>query len=103
MRFFIVDGDGRVRRNPDHLRPLQIPKEPAGPAVEHRDLGMLLMAGPGLKQDALIHGANLLDITPTILTLYGLPVGEDMDGKPLLDAFETPPEVKTIPSATFAN
>ncbi len=84
--------------HPDHLRPLQIPNEPAGPAVEHRDLGMLLMAGPGLKQDALIHGANLLDITPTILTLYGLPVGEDMDGKPLLDAFETPPEVKTIPS-----
>ena len=66
--------------------------------MEHRDLGMLIMAGPGLKQDALIHGANLLDITPTILTLYGLPVGEDMDGKPLLDAFEQPPEVKTIPS-----
>lgn len=84
--------------HPDQLRPKQIPNEPAGPAVEHRDLGMLLMAGPGLKRDALIHGASLLDITPTILTLYGLPVGEDMDGKPLLDAFEQPPEVKTIPS-----
>ena len=54
--------------------------------------------GPGIKQDALIHGANLLDITPTVLTLYGLPVGEDMDGKPLLDAFEEPPAVARIPS-----
>jgi tetratricopeptide (TPR) repeat protein len=84
--------------HPDHLRPRQIPREPAGPAVEHRDLGMFVMAGPGIKKDELIHGANLLDITPTLLVLYGLPVGEDMDGKPLLQAFETPPEVKRIPS-----
>lgn len=82
----------------DHLRPRQIPNEPAGPAVEHRDLGMIVMAGPGIKKDALIHGASLLDVTPTLLTLCGLPVGEDMDGKPLLQAFETPPEVRRIAS-----
>ncbi len=69
--------------HPDHLRPVRLPKEPAAPAIEHRDLGVFIMAGPGIKKDALIHGANMLDITPTILTLYGLPVGEDMDGKPL--------------------
>lgn len=55
------------------------------------------MAGPGIKQDDLIHGANL-HITPTLLTLWGLPVGEDMDGKPLLQAFETPRRVTRIPS-----
>jgi predicted AlkP superfamily phosphohydrolase/phosphomutase len=55
--------------HPDHLRPREIPHEPAGPAIEHRDLGILVMAGPGLKRDELIHGASLLDITPTILTL----------------------------------
>lgn len=84
--------------HPDHLRPRQIPSEPAGPAVEHRDLGMFVMAGPGIKKDQLVHGANLLDITPTLLALYGLPVGEDMDGKPLLQAFETTPEITRIPS-----
>ncbi|MEZ5502380.1 MAG: alkaline phosphatase family protein [Halioglobus sp.] len=84
--------------HPDHLRPRQIPREPAGPAVEHRDLGMFLIAGPEFKKDELIHGANLLDITPTLLTLYGLPVGDDMDGKPLLHAFEVPPKVERIPS-----
>lgn len=84
--------------HPDHLRPKAIPLEPAGPAIEHRDLGILVMRGPGMRQDELIHGANLLDITPTILSLFGLPIGEDMDGKPLTIAFESPPNVEMIPS-----
>ena len=50
---------------------------------------MFAALGPGIKQDELVFGASLLDITPTILTLFGLPVGRDMDGKPLLTAMET--------------
>lgn len=84
--------------HPDHLRPTLMPLEPAAPAFEHRDQGIFVMAGPGIKQDHMITGASLLDITPTILTRLGLPVGEDMDGRPLLDVFETQPEVKTIAS-----
>ena len=30
-----------------------------------------------------------IDTTPTILQLFVLPIGRDMDGKPLLAAFET--------------
>lgn len=82
----------------DHLRPKFIPAEPAGPAMEHRDFGIFAMKGPGIKRDQLIHGACLLDVTPTLLALFGLPIGADMDGRPLLQAFETPPEVKYIPS-----
>jgi predicted AlkP superfamily phosphohydrolase/phosphomutase/tetratricopeptide (TPR) repeat protein len=84
--------------HPDHLRPVNLPAEPAGPAMEHRDYGIFVAMGPGIKKDHIIHGANLLDVTPTILTLYGLPVAEDMDGRPLLDIFEQEPEVRTIPS-----
>jgi predicted AlkP superfamily phosphohydrolase/phosphomutase/tetratricopeptide (TPR) repeat protein len=84
--------------HPDHNRPAGIPSEPAGPAVEHRDFGILAMAGPGIRRDELVHGACLLDVTPTLLALLGLPIGEDMDGKPLLQAFERPPEIETIPS-----
>ena len=84
--------------HPDHLRPRQIPHEPAGPAVEHRDHGIFLIAGPGIRGDHFVHGASLLDVTPTILSVYGLPVGEDMDGKPLAAAFEEPPEIRTVPS-----
>ena len=56
------------------------------------------MAGPGIKQDERIYGASLIDIAPTVLTIFDLPMGEDMDGRPLLEAFEIPPNVKTIES-----
>lgn len=84
--------------HPDHLRPDAIPSEPAGPAIEHRDLGIFAMSGPGVRRDQLISGATLLDVTPTILAAFGLPVGEDMDGRPLVEAFKSPPEIKMIPS-----
>jgi tetratricopeptide (TPR) repeat protein len=84
--------------HPDHLRPRMIPQIPAGPAIEHSDFGILVMAGEGIKKDELIHGASVIDITPTLLAMYGLPVGEDMDGKVLLDAFEETPALRTIPS-----
>ena len=84
--------------HPDHLRPASIPDIPAGPAIEHRDFGILAMHGPNVKPGEVLHGASLLDITPTILTMYGLPVGEDMDGKVLSQAFVEPPTVSFIPS-----
>lgn len=82
----------------DHLRPLGIPDEPAGPAVQHRRFGMVVMRGAAVKQDERIYGATLLDITPTVLTLFGLPVGEDMDGRVLVQAFREPPPIERIPS-----
>jgi len=82
----------------DHLRPRGIPIEPAGPAVQHRPFGIVCMKGPRIKQDERIYGATLLDVTPTILTLFGLPIGEDMDGRVLVQAFDKPPEITRIPS-----
>ncbi|MBU0484094.1 MAG: alkaline phosphatase family protein [Proteobacteria bacterium] len=82
----------------DHLRPGSVPDEPAGPVIEHRNYGIIAMHGPGIAKDELIFGASLLDITPTILSLFGLPVGADMDGKPLVSAFERPMIPKVIES-----
>lgn len=84
--------------HPDHLRPRGIPREPAGPAVQHRRFGVISMKGAGIKQDERIYGATLLDITPTILTLMGLPVGQDMDGRVMVQAFEETPKIERIPS-----
>jgi len=84
--------------HPDHLRPSSIPDIPAGPAIEHREFGVLAMRGPRIKKDAALDGASVLDIAPTILTLYGLPVGGDMDGKALSQAFAIEPEVARISS-----
>ena len=84
--------------HPDHLRPRKISSEPAGPAGEHRDFGIFLAMGPGIKKDHVIHGANLLDVAPTLLSLYDLPVGADMDGQVLSDIFANPRKLDSIPS-----
>ncbi len=83
---------------PDALRPKEIPHEPAGLAYEHSHYGVICAKGPGIKKDELIYGASLLDITPTLLTIMGLPVGQDMDGKVLSGIFEQTPTPEYIPS-----
>jgi predicted AlkP superfamily phosphohydrolase/phosphomutase/tetratricopeptide (TPR) repeat protein len=84
--------------HPDHRRPRRIPREPAGPAHEHRNYGIFVAVGPNIKKGAEAHGASIIDVTPTVLTLFGLPVGADMDGRPLIDIFAKPPLVESIPS-----
>ncbi len=84
--------------HPDHLRPSSIPDVPAGPAIEHRDFGVVAIAGADIRKGEPLHGASVLDVAPTILALYGLPVGEDMDGKVLAQAFVETPKVASVPS-----
>jgi tetratricopeptide (TPR) repeat protein len=62
----------------------------------HRHLGVFAIKGPGIKPDERIYGATLLDIAPTVLALFGLPVGRDMPGRVLTGAFEVPPEVRQV-------
>lgn len=82
----------------DHLRPAQLPKEMAAPAREHNPYGIFCMKGPGIKKAGVVKGVSIIDVTPTILAYYDLPVGEDMEGKVLYDIFENVPERKTVPS-----
>ncbi|QDT12890.1 alkaline phosphatase family protein [Stieleria marina] len=84
--------------HPDHLRPREIPNEPAGPAAEHSPIGIFVMAGPDVATDREILGASLLDITPTALRVFGLPVGEDMDGRVLSDVFAEPKFIEPVVS-----
>ncbi len=81
-----------------HTRPTGTPREPAGPAIWHREFGILVAAGPGIKRDERVYGASLIDVGPTVLHAFGLPIGADMDGRPLVEIFEQPQAVKTIPS-----
>ncbi|MBA3647667.1 MAG: alkaline phosphatase family protein [Chitinophagales bacterium] len=82
----------------DHLRPNRLPKEPAGPAYEHSPYGIVCIKGPAIQTDQRVYGATLLDITPTLLTMFGLPVGKDMDGKVLSQIFEEPVQPEFIES-----
>ncbi len=54
----------------------------------HRAEGVVILEGPGISRGKRIEGAGVLDITPTVLALLGVPVGRDMDGVPLVSAFE---------------
>jgi hypothetical protein len=73
--------------HPDHQRPNFLPKEPASPAHEHSPYGFFAIKGPGIKKGDTIYGASLVDVTPTLLHLFGLPVGKDMEGKVLNQIF----------------
>jgi hypothetical protein len=44
---------------------------------------ILFARGPGIEPGTTVDAARIQDVTPTILTWLGLPVGEDMDGRPL--------------------
>jgi len=82
----------------DHLRPKMLPDEPGAPALQHRDHGIFVLKGPGIKKNAKVYGASLIDITPTVLSLYDLPIGEDMSGKALTEIYQDPPLLKYISS-----
>lgn len=62
----------------------------------HRPFGVVCLKGPDLKKNDRLYGASILDVTPTILTLLGLPIGMDMDGRPWLEAFEKPVKPERI-------
>ena len=68
------------------------------PLVWHRLHGVFAACGPGIKKDVLVHGASLLDVAPTILTLLGLPVPEDFAGKVMTQIFDRPVQVERCPS-----
>jgi predicted AlkP superfamily phosphohydrolase/phosphomutase len=50
--------------------------------------GVLLALGDGVQPRATIEGASVLDVTPSILYLMGLPVGRDMEGRVLGEMLE---------------
>jgi tetratricopeptide (TPR) repeat protein len=91
----------------DHLRPTVPPaaddKHAAMDATWHREHGVVVLSGPGFTRGTPdnpkeVQGSTLLDITPTVLALLGLPMGADMDGRVLVEALDRPVEVERVPS-----
>lgn len=55
---------------------------------DHQEDGIIILSGPQIKRKHVTRNASVLDLTPTILYLMGLPFAEDMDGKVLIDAID---------------
>jgi Flp pilus assembly protein TadD len=72
------------------------PERPRHPALRsdvfaaewHRDPGVILAWGRGIRRGARIGGADIYDITPTLLAYFGVPASEEMRGRVLADLFE---------------
>jgi predicted AlkP superfamily phosphohydrolase/phosphomutase len=57
-----------------------------GGTNDHGPVGILVMAGEGIRRGAKLDEQSVCDITPTILALFGLPAASDMDGKAVREA-----------------
>jgi predicted AlkP superfamily phosphohydrolase/phosphomutase len=66
---------------------------------DHGVDGAIIMAGPGIREDNRLPETSVVDVTPTILAYLGLPVAEDMDGTPVLEAL-TEAHVEAHPVST---
>ncbi len=53
----------------------------------HSINGVIIAFGKGIRKGTRIKRASVLDITPTLLYYFGLPVARDMDGKVLGELF----------------
>ncbi|RMG48805.1 MAG: hypothetical protein D6723_14750 [Acidobacteria bacterium] len=54
----------------------------------HHMQGILLLYGQHIRRGVELRGARIIDVTPTILYMMGLPVQSYMDGHALTEAFE---------------
>ncbi len=58
-----------------------------GVSGSHRMEGLLMMKGEGIRPGNKIEGAQIIDLAPSVLYLFGFPIPKDMDGKVLEAAF----------------
>ena len=100
----LIDKDTTVIIMSDHgfesgnKRIINMPKVQAAPSLEHRQFGIFVASGPNIKKNEKIFGMGLMDVAPTILHHFGLPIGKDMDGKVILDVFKDTPAPQYIES-----
>ena len=62
----------------------------------HARNGIIILSGPMIQPGQRIEGASVFDVTPTVLTLLGIPPGKDMRGKALTQVL-TPDFAAKIP------
>lgn len=72
--------------------------EPGAPLTgwtgTHTKDGVFIARGPGVKRGCRMEKARILDIAPTILRLFGVPLPGDMDGRVLEEIFTEDAEVR---------
>ena len=69
----------------------------------HRPEGIIALAGEGIPAGRTLH-ADLRDVAPTVLTMFGLPIPSTIEGKPIdvLDRKPSPIIREDGPSSPIA-
>ena len=71
---------------------------PLGKICGHSINGIFITYGKGIKKGCKIENARIIDVAPTILHIFGLPIPKDMDGRVLTEIFEPDSEfAKRVP------
>jgi predicted AlkP superfamily phosphohydrolase/phosphomutase len=71
-----------------------------GKSGDHRDDGIFVAHGPGIRPGLEVHGARIIDLAPTLLHLQGVPAPAAMDGRVLQELFTDAQPVATTAAPT---
>ena len=69
---------------------------------DHRRLGILVAAGPGIRAHVPLDDARIIDLAPTLLHLLGVSAPGDMDGRVLAEWVTEAPVIATSPPEAIA-
>lgn len=61
--------------------------------AENKKTGIFMAYGPNISKGAIDGRISIVDVTPTILHIYGVPIPSDMDGRVLKEIFEADSEL----------
>ncbi|HWP66716.1 MAG TPA: alkaline phosphatase family protein [Candidatus Limnocylindria bacterium] len=72
-----------------------------GISGDHRVEGVIIAAGPPIRHGTAAEPPSILDVTPTVLNLLGLPAGRDMPGR-VIEEMLTPAWLEAHPPRRIA-
>jgi len=85
--FLINDGECEADTTFGHNFPFKQGSFDLRHTGTHTKKGLFIASGPRVKEGIEITGAKIVDLAPTLLCLFGIPVSKDMDGRVLTEIF----------------
>jgi len=72
---------------------LEFPKKvnarsPRSWRAENKKIGLFMAYGPDIKKNKRVEDVSILDLAPTILHMFNIPIPKDMDGRVLKEIFK---------------